>query len=298
MSPSGTKSNKKQPKKSGAPSKPKVKRVATKTGKKRYTAEGADRHELYELAVQSPEADVEFLVGAYRSIRKKLPHFLREDFCGTALLCSEWVKQGPKYIAHGYDLDPDPVEWGKKRNLEPLGAAADRVTVFLEDCRKPSKHLPDIRVAQNFSYSLFKTRAELMDYFRKAHKTLADDGIFVMDMYGGPESTDEMEEEREVDEGFTYIWDQHQFFPGTGEFQCKIHFKFEDGTELRNAFEYDWRVWYMPELKDMLLEAGFSKVTSYFEGDDEDSDEGDGDFQPDERGDNCAAWIAYLVSEK
>ena len=292
MSPSGTKSNKKQA------SKPKTKRAAKRKVRKRYTAEGADRHELYELSVQSPEADVEFLVRAYREIRKKLPHFLREDFCGTALLCSHWVKQGPNYFAHGYDLDPDPVEWGKKRNLEPLGADADRVTVFLEDCRTPSKDLPDIRVAANFSYSLFRERAELLDYFKKAHETLADDGIFVMDMYGGPESTEEMEEEREVDEGFTYIWDQHEFFPGTGEFQTKIHFKFEDGTELRNAFEYDWRVWYMPEVKDLLLEAGFSRVGSYFEGDDEDTDEGDGDFQRDERGDNCAAWIAYLVAEK
>lgn len=295
MSPSGTKSQNQSSK-----PKPTSKNKGMKKRKvnKKYTAEGADRHELYELSVQSPEADVEFIVRAYREIRKKLPHFMREDFCGTALLCSEWVKQGPKYIAHGYDLDPDPVEWGKKNNLEPLGSAADRVTIFLEDCREPSKDLPDIRVAQNFSYSLFKTRAELLDYFKKAHETLADDGIFVMDMYGGPESTDEMEEEREVDEGFTYIWDQHEFFPGTGEFQCKIHFKFEDGTEYRNAFEYDWRVWGMPEVKDMLAEAGFTNVTSYFEGDDEDSDEGDGDFQPNARGDNCAAWIAYLVAEK
>ena len=301
MSPSGTKPKKKDSKPKGKgkgkdskpkkkDSKPKVKRAAKRKAKNRYTAEGADRHELYELSVQSPEADVEFIVRAYREIRKKLPRFLREDFCGTALLCSEWVKQGPNYFAHGYDLDPDPVEWGKKRNLEPLGDAADRVTVFLEDCRTPSDDLPDIRVAQNFSYSLFKTRAELLDYFKKAHETLADDGIFVMDMYGGPEATDEMEEEREIDEGFTYIWDQHEFFPGTGEFKCKIHFKFEDGTELRNAFEYDWRCWYMPEVKDLLLEAGFSKVGSYFEG--------DGDFQPNERGDNCAAWIAYLVAEK
>jgi hypothetical protein len=308
MSPSGTKSKKsdkgkkdkkdKKGDKDKKPKKPKVKRAAKRKSRKKYTAETADRHELYQLAVQSPEADLEFLVKTYRALNKKIPHFLREDFCGTALLCAEWVKQGPKYIAHGYDLDPDPVEWGREHNLEPLGDDKERVTVFLEDCRTPSEHKPDIRVAQNFSYSLFKEREELLHYFRCAYETLADDGIFVMDMYGGPESTDEMEEEREIAEGFTYVWDQHQFFPGTGEFQAKIHFQFEDGTELRNAFEYDWRVWYMPEVKDMLREVGFTYVGSYFEGDDEDSDEGDGDFQPDERGENCAAWIAYLVARK
>lgn len=287
MSPSGTKSKK-----------PKMKRAVSRKVRKKYTAATADRHELYQLAVQSPEADVEFLVDTYRQLAKRLPRLLREDFCGTALLCSEWVRQGPNYTAHGYDLDPDPLEWGRKHNIEPLGSAADQIQLFLEDCRTPSEHKPDVRVAQNFSYSLFKTREELLAYFRNVHENLADDGIFVMDMYGGPESTDEMEEEREIDEGFTYIWDQHEFFPGTGEFKCKIHFQFEDGTELRNAFEYDWRVWYMPELKDMLREAGFKTVLSYFEGDDEDSEEGDGEFEQDERGENCAAWIAYLVSQK
>lgn len=299
MSPSGTKSTKNEPKGKGVAKKQKIKRAKGRKVRKRYTAATADKHELYQFSVQSPEADVEFLVDTYRLLSKKLPHFLREDFCGTALLCSEWVKQGVNYKAHGYDLDPDPLEWGRKHNLEPLGADAERITLFLEDCRVVAEDKPDIRIAANFSYSLFKKRAELLEYFKIAHASLADDGIFVMDMYGGPESTVELEEEREVAEGFTYVWDQHEFWPGTGEFQAKIHFKFEDGTEMRNAFEYDWRAWYMPELKDLLLEAGFSNVGSYFEGDDEDDDEeGNGEFSHDERGENCAAWIAYLVGQK
>ena len=275
----------------------KIRRPMKRKVRKRYTAEGADKYELYQLAVQSPEADVDFLVETYRQERKKIPHVLREDFCGTALLCSHWVKQGPNYSAIGYDLDPEPIEWGLKHNIEPLGVASDRVQLFVEDCRVEGEKA-DIRVAHNFSYSLFHKREELLAYFKTVYDSLGEDGMFSMDMYGGPESTDEMEEEREIDEGFTYVWDQYEFWPGTSEFSCKIHFLFPDGSEMRNAFEYEWRVWYMSELKDMLAEVGFSKVQSYFEGDDEDSEEGDGNFEADDRGDNCAAWIAYLVALK
>jgi hypothetical protein len=55
----------------------------------------------------------------------------------------------------------------------------------------------------------------------------------------------------------------------------------------------------MAELKDLLSEAGFDDVQSYFEGDDEDDpEEGNGIFEPDPRGENCESWIGYLVSRK
>lgn len=294
MAGSGTKS--KKDKRKGKDKKQKVKRAAKRKQRTKFTAETADKYELYQHAVQSPEADIEFLVETYRAERKKIPHFLREDFCGTALLCSHWVKQGPNYKAHGYDLDPEPLAWGRKHNLEPLGDRAEQITLFEADCRTPADEQPDIRVAMNFSYSLFTKRAELLDYFRICRESLAEDGIFVLDLYGGPDSTEEMEEEREVDAGFTYVWDQDEYWPGTGEIVNKIHFLFEDGTELRDAFVYEWRHWTMTELKDLLADAGFSAVHSYFEGDDEDSDEGDGNFEQDDRGENCPAWISYLVA--
>jgi hypothetical protein len=52
-----------------------------------------------------------------------------------------------------------------------------------------------------------------------------------------------------------------------------------------------------PELKDILLEAGFRKVTVYWEGEDEEG-EGNGIFTPDEKGEADLAWIAYIVAEK
>ena len=51
------------------------------------------------------------------------------------------------------------------------------------------------------------------------------------------------------------------------------------------------------ELRDMLLEAGFSDVTVYWEGEDEDG-EGNGEFTPSASGEADLAWIAYIVAEK
>lgn len=277
-----------------------------KAGKKRkrtpkYTAATADRYELYQLAVQSPETDIEFLAKTYRRLRNRAPRHMREDFCGTGLLCSHWVRQGDEYTAEGFDLDPEPLEWGRAHNVDPLGDAASRVKLNLADARDPSRKKPDVRIAQNFSYYIFQRRKELLDYFKRVRASLAPGGIFVMDLFGGDESISILEEERKLEEGFTYVWDQSVFFPGTHEYHCKIHFHFKDGSKLRNAFTYVWRFYSMPELKDLLDDAGFKHVDAYFEEADEDDEDGDGngEFVLDEKGEtsqDCAGWIAYLVA--
>jgi hypothetical protein len=116
-----------------------------------------------------------------------------------------------------------------------------------------------------------------------------------MDLFGGYEAFEELKEEREVDD-FTYIWHQAKYNPVNGDYCCKIHFKFKDGSQLKNAFVYDWRLWTLPELTEMITEAGFTP-TVYWEGTDEDG-EGDGVFKPTTEGEADAGWIAYLVAEK
>ncbi|MCH2104915.1 MAG: class I SAM-dependent methyltransferase [Planctomycetes bacterium] len=271
------------------------KRPGRKGKKSKYTAHTADKYELYQHAVQSPETDVEFVQRVYRDLRGEEAMHFREDFCGTAILSATWVKTDDGRTAEGYDLDPEPIEWGEKHNLAPLGDAGERVQLFLEDARADGRRAPDVRIAQNFSYWIFKERAVLLDYFKKAHESLAEGGIFVIDLWGGSETQDKMREKRKVDEGFTYIWDQGEYFPGSGDFTCKIHFKFKDGTKMKEAFVYEWRVWHLTELRDMFLEAGFSQVDSYFE---EDDDDRDAEYHLDNEGEHAAAWIAYLVGQK
>jgi hypothetical protein len=266
----------------------------------RYSAKTADRFELYQLAVQSPEHDLAFVARHYRRERGREPLHLREDFCGSALLSATWVKDRRDRTAEGFDLDGGTLAWAREHNLAPLGSAAERVTLHRRDVRSRGDRPADIRLAQNFSYFVFKTRADLGDYFRRAYRDLARDGLFALDVYGGTESTEEMEEERKVEGGFTYVWDQHRFLPGTNDYTCHIHFRFRDGTEMKRAFTYEWRLWSMPELKELLAEAGFRDVRAYFEQSNE-SDMGSGVYKRDETGascQNCAGWVAYLLAFK
>ena len=76
-------------------------------------AEKADIHELYEQSVQNVEHEVEFLRDTFTERTGRIAKTLREDFCGTASLACEWVKQGPEYSAVGVDINPSVLEWGR-----------------------------------------------------------------------------------------------------------------------------------------------------------------------------------------
>lgn len=266
--------------------------------KPKFTAKTADKYDLYQRSVQSADDDIKFLDRVYQSTRGHRANHFREDFCGTALLTATWVKRGPEYTGEGFDIDPKPLAWGRNHNFEPIGKAAARALLHQKDVREPSRKAPDLRCAQNFSYCVFKQRSELMEYFCAAYEDLADNGLFVIDLQGGTESMEETEEETKVAGGFTYIWDQHEYWPVTAETKCYIHFRFRDGSEIRRAFTYNWRLWGLAELQDALYEAGFAQVDCYWEGTASDGTSGNGIFRKTRRGENCASFIAYLAAFK
>ncbi|KAA3632610.1 MAG: class I SAM-dependent methyltransferase [Proteobacteria bacterium] len=270
----------------------------TKSRGPKYTARTADKYELYQLSVQSPEPDIEFIRRVYKKQNGRAARHFREDFSGTGLLTAEWIKKGAKYTAEAFDIDPEPVEWGRRRHFAELGEAAERATLHLKDVREPSDRKPDVRCAQNFSYWIFKTRAGMLDYFRRVLEDLGDDGVFVLDAHGGPESIEEREESTRISGGFTYVWDQHWFSPVTHEATMYIHFRFKDGSEMKRAFAYEWRVWSIPELRDILLDAGFSRVDVYWEGTAEDGETGNGIYRKTRYGTNDPAWVTYIVAIK
>ncbi len=263
-----------------------------------YTAGTADKYELYQLSVQSVEPDVKFLRRVYKKEYGLPPRHMREDFCGTGLMTAYWIKRGRKYTAEGFDIDPEPLAWGKANHFAELGEAAERAIMHQADVREPSVKSPDVRCAQNFSYWVFKTREEMAGYFNCVHADLADKGLFVMDIYGGPESIEELEEETDIDEGFTYVWDQDYFSPVTYNAHMHIHFRFQDGTKMHKAFTYDWRVWSIPELVELLNEAGFSRVDVYWEGTAEDGESGNGIFRKTKYGAADTSFVSYLVAIK
>jgi hypothetical protein len=261
-------------------------------------AERADPHVLYEDAVQAVESEIDFVDDTYRELRGRRAKLLREDFGGTGNTSCEWVRRRKTNRAIGVDLDREVQEWGRKHHLAKLGAAA-RKRVELVNANVLEVDCPpvDIVLAMNFSYWTFKTRDLLRQYFRHVREGLADDGLFMLDAYGGSDAHREMKEKTKHD-GFTYVWHQKSFNPITGDFLCHIHFRFPDGSKIKKAFTYHWRLWTLPELREILLEAGFGRVIVYWEGTDEDTDEGDGEFTATEKGDADDAFIVYIVAEK
>jgi len=256
-----------------------------------------DKHVLYKRSVQDAEAEVRFFNRVYRKLRGKIPLILREDFCGTAAVASEWVRSHEARRAYGIDLHLPTLRWGIDHHLKSLGKDASRVNLIHGNVLDRHPFKADVVAALNFSYFTFKERPLMLRYAKGVRQALAKDGIFVMDIFGG---TDAMEvSEEETDHGdFIYVWDQASYNPVTGHIQCHIHFKMPGGRIMRRAFTYDWRLWTIPEMTDILLEAGFRDVQVYWEGTDKSSGDGNGVFRVTKRGDDSECYISYLVGVK
>ncbi len=265
----------------------------------------ADRHVLYQKAVQAPEAEVEFFDRVFRELRGRKALHMREDFCGTAYLATTWCRSDPERTATGIDIDRETLDWGRRHNVEAAGPeVAARVRLVEGDVRTAEAEPADITCALNFSYCIFKTRDALREYFTIARRGLRDDGLLILDLFGGTECQDTLTEETDIDgEPATYVWEHAAFNPVTHDILCHIHFHFDDGSRMERAFTYDWRLWSIPELRELLLEAGFTKVRVYWErfeeGDDDDEFmEGTGEYYEVEEVENQESWMSYIVAEK
>ena len=261
-------------------------------------AELANRHILYQESVQCVEAEIDMIDENFKKLRGRQATSLREDFCGTANTSCEWVRRRPTNIAVGIDLEKEVLDWGRAHNVHNLkDSAQKRVTLVNNDVLTVKTSSVDMVIAMNFSYQIFKTRNKLREYFRCAHEALTEDGVFFIDAFGGYEAFREMEESTEFD-NFTYIWDQHHYNPINGDITCLIHFTFPDGSKMKRAFSYHWRLWTLPELQELLMEAGFERVLVYWESTDETTGEGSGEYLPTQVGEADAGWICYLSAEK
>ncbi len=271
--------------------------------KKKTLAEKADKFLCYQKSVQSPEHEVDFFEQAFRDAYGRKPVTLREDFCGTFSVCCEWVKSNKNRTAIGVDLCPETLQWGRDNNLSKLTAQQqDRVRLLEQDVRKRNRPQVDILAAQNFSFWIFKTRSEVVQYFKAARANMNSEGIMVMDMMGGGDCYTEGQVDKRTikkgKKGFRYHWRQHSFNPINHDASFYISFHFKDGSKLKNAFEYHWRFWTIPEVREMLEEAGFSDSSVYWDMEDEKENEHDDDWQLLEEAESAPCWISYIVAKK
>ena len=261
----------------------------------------ADPHVLYEKSVQSPDHDVPFLASYFQGYTGQPLRLLREDFCGTAAFSAFFVKAHSGNRAIGIDLDEATLQWGRMHNVSSLTAGQRRrLTLVHGNVLDPHPAKVQLVVAMNFSYMVFLDRRTLLRYFRRAKASLRPGGMLALDIWGGSESQVLQEESREIenddDDGignFTFIWDQDAFDPVTYFCTTRIHFRFRDGSRMRNAFSYEWRMWTIAEVMEVMKQAGFRDVHVLWECTDPAT--GDDTWRRAKKGEADLAWIAYTV---
>ncbi len=256
----------------------------------------AEKYDYYERSVQNAENEVKFMRTQFKRFFGRYPLTFREDFCGTGAMSCAWVKASPEAESWGIDLDPEPISIGKMRHYSKLNRTQKSRVQYLEQNVLHVKNVPQVDVvcAFNFSYFIFKNRKQLLTYFKSVRKSLKKQGVFFLDLFGGPESQRLVTDVKPMDD-LTYYWECQHFNPLTHECTFAIHFKDAKGKKHKNVFTYNWRMWTLPELRDLLIEAGFSKAYPYWEGEDEDGG-GDGNFEPTEEAENCDAWVSYIAA--
>ena len=206
---------------------------------------------------------------------------LRDDFCATAALATAFALRHPANVGYGVDLDPAALAWARRHRLARLDRSVqDRVRLVEGDVRTARVPKVDLVLAYNFSYWVFKTREDLRGYFRAARRGLKPDGVFVVNAFGGTDAMRPLIERRRIPakqapDGwalprFRYVWEQESFNPIDHAFRCAIHFEFDHGRPMKRAFTYDWRFWTLPEIRELMAEAGFRDTRVYVEAWDDD----------------------------
>tara|TARA_Y100000768_G_scaffold168102_1_gene125871 strand:- start:234 stop:1040 length:807 start_codon:yes stop_codon:yes gene_type:complete len=266
--------------------------------KKKLSARNADINRLYEESVQCTEFEVSFINKLFKKYNNSKCKSLREDFCASALISAEWVQHNKSNTAIAVDLDRNMIKEAKKTSLSRLTIEEQkRMKICYGDSSKYSDDRVDCVLATNFSYFVFKERKRLINYFKHVHKQLRNKGILMLDAFGGYEAH-QLLEERTKHKNFTYVWDQSSFNPITHEIKCYIHFEFPDKTKIMRAFEYNWRLWTLPEIQECLSEAGFKRIDIYMQGWDDKKNEETERFYKVRKCDADPAWVAYIAARK
>lgn len=237
-----------------------------------------NKHYFYEQAVQNPPETVSLIKKICREVGEGEYLSLREDFCGTGKIACEWVRSNPDAKAMGIDISAEVLGQAMERHASKLTDKQKSRIRFVEGnvvystgiARQENWGTFDVAHAGNFSYNCLKDRNSLREYFRSVASTLRKQGgVFILEGAGGPGFCTEDKEisDVEMSNGHTieYCWHQKKYSQTTGELLAAIHFKTPDGKVMKNAFVYDWRVWTVPELRELLIETGFSKVEVFLD---------------------------------
>ncbi|KAK5668528.1 hypothetical protein QVD99_005543 [Batrachochytrium dendrobatidis] len=191
-----------------------------------------------------------------------IPRILLEDFCGTCVLADAWCKQHVTNTAIGIDNDPAVTAYARSQTL--IHSHSSRVSVWTGDVLDPTLFMEknkqvDMIAALNYGVFYFHKRHDLIKYLKRCLVGLKPGGVLIADCFGGARvfsSQGRLFKRRIAD--FTYFFEQTPINPLTNKLGVRLHFRFDDGSWLKNAYTYVFRVYSITEIQEAMEEAGFS----------------------------------------
>jgi len=251
-------------------------------------SELCDRFELYNASVcAAPEEMVEFMEARFQEAYGRSPVRLREDFCGTSEISNAWVASAPDRISVCVDNCGEVLAWTAAHSPVCQGGLKEatsetRLALVQADVTDSAIMAAqgsfDVILANNFSWMGLKTSQELLSYFTNARAGLAEHGLFILDIYGGPGA---MAKRRESLGWIAFtrtdtsqrahcraVWEQIDYDDTSQFTHTAIHYEFVDGSRLTSAFEYYWHLYTVGQTIQALRACGFKHIRLFVEPED------------------------------
>ena len=266
----------------------------------------ADIHDLYQKSVQSPDNDMPMLSDYFKEYTGKPLRQFREDFCGTAYLSAYFVTQHAKNQALGVDLDWPTLNWGMKHNLSPLTPDQQtRISLVNENVLDVQQPRMQMIAALNFSYMVFHDRPTLLQYLTNAKESLPA-WRSTRDGYLGREAKVrcfrknrgklKIRKTKTLGISFSHGIKTHSI-PSRIYIPPAFIFLFRIAVKSAMLLSTIGGSGTIPEVTELMAEAGFKDIHVLWEGTDPDTKEGTQTYHRTEKGDADLAWIAYIVGK-
>lgn len=224
-------------------------------------------HDLYELCVQRAEVMARFL----GSLAGGGHAHLREDFSGRGGVARAWCAAGQTRTAVCVDIDAGVLQEGQR--LAACEGVAERLRWVRADLNTGPVEgaTADVVFAGNFSIGYFHSRASLLAYTQRVARALTPGGAFVCDTYGGAgafalggQVRTRLHANGDV---VRSMWRHEEADPRTGMVTNSLSLRVLRGgdvvADFPRAFVYRWRLWSLPELRDVFAECGLGQPRVY-----------------------------------
>jgi len=104
--------------------------------------------------------------------------------------------------------------------------------------------------------------SKLVAYLKRCREALNDDGILLCDLFGGFMAMRKCNKVRQHGK-IRYVLEHEAFDLITNITRIFLHFRLEDGSWLKKAFEYPFRLWTIADIREGMELAGFKKTEVY-----------------------------------